>query len=93
MNHEIPADIAAIIEEQQGRTFDAVSAHELCRVTVDIGGRLTGVVFLRHDVFRAGSREEVAAEVRDAIRAARAEAVDTLAAVIQAAQGNSPVEE
>ncbi|GIG65203.1 hypothetical protein [Phytomonospora endophytica] len=86
MSHEVPAEIAAIIEEQRGRTFDAVSAGELCRVTVDIAGRLTGVVFLRNDVFAAGTREEVAAELRDAIRAARAEAVDTLTAVIAAAQ-------
>lgn len=68
---------------ERHRIFERVSETGLCRVFVDLDGNLVDIVFLRNDVFGLEEPAGVAAEILEAVKAARAEAAEVTVRIVE----------
>ena len=73
--------IEAAITAREHQRFERTTESELCKISVNLRGRLVDVVFLQNNVLRSTDRETLAAEVSAAITSAQSEAADVVAAI------------
>lgn len=71
---QVMRDIEAAIEERAGERFERVTEDGLCRIAVDLRGKIAGVVFLHNNVLNLTDRQTLAEQITAAVTAAQSEA-------------------